>query len=176
MEMPLMEMPLMEMPLMEMPRRPYLTTRAHEAFALAHDLADRRGDEALTPAHLALGLLREGRGLVAHVLHVRGVSVDALARELEAGLPAPRRPRPAPAERHWTDEDERFVAQAMREARELGTEYYGTEHLLLALARDPAGAPAQALARQGVGFADVRAEVLRVLRPEPGAPGAAPPG
>ena len=161
---------------MTMPRRPYLTTRAHEAFALAHDLADRRGHEVLTPAHLALGVLQDGRGIVAHLLAVRGVPLDALARELEAELPAPGAPRSPPSARRWTPDDERFVEQAVREARELGTEYYGCEHLLLALLRDPAGAPARALARHGIRFEDLRAELLRALPPRPEAPPAPPAG
>lgn len=159
---------------MTMPRRPFLTTRAHEVFALAHDLADRRGDGALAPAHLALGVLQEGRGVAVHALHVRGVPLDALARALEAELPAPGVPRTPPGARRWTPEDERVVEQCVHEARELGTEYYGSEHLLLALLRDPAGAPARALARHGVAYEDVRAEVVRVLRPAPAGPGAPP--
>jgi len=78
---------------MTMPRRPYLTTRAHEVFSLAHDLADQRGDETVTPAHLLLGLLQEGRSVAVHVLHVRGVPLDTLASELEAELRVARAPR-----------------------------------------------------------------------------------
>lgn len=161
---------------MAMPRRSNLTTRAHEVFALAHDLADRRGDEAPTSVHFALGLLQEGRSIAVHLLHARGVPLEALTRGLEAELPAPAVPRALPDAREWTPEDEQFVAQAVREARDLGTEYYGCEHLLLALLRDPTEAPARVLARHGVGFADMRAEILGVIRPSPGAPPVPPAG
>ena len=161
---------------MAMRQRPYLTSRAHEAFALAHDLADRRGDEELTPAHVALGLLQEGRSIAVHVLLDRGVPLEAVAHELEAELPAPGAPRALPAVREWTPDDERLVQDAAREARDLGTEYYGCEHLLLALLRDPAGVPARVLARHGVGYADVHTEIRRILRPAPEPPPAQPAG
>ena len=45
---------------MKMPRRPYLTTRAHEAFSLAFDLASQHGQSEVTPTHLTLGILRDG--------------------------------------------------------------------------------------------------------------------
>ena len=48
-------------------------------------------------------------------------------------------------------------------ARELGHPYQGCEHLLLAFLRDEASSPAKVLANHGVHFADVRAEILRVL-------------
>ena len=83
-------------------------------------------------------------------------------------------PRELPSAREWTPDDEGFIARAVHEARDLGTEHYGCEHLLLALLRDPAEAPARVLARHGVGFADVHAEILRVIRPSPEAPPAPP--
>ncbi len=152
---------------MRMPPRPYLTERAHEVLALAHDLADRRGDATLTPAHVALGLLEEGQSVAVYVLAARGVPLEALARDLAAELPASGTPRAIPAVRGWTPEDEAFFAQAMRAAREMDTPFYGAEHLLLALLRDRTGGPAQVLARHGIGFEDARADVRRVLFPPP---------
>lgn len=64
---------------MSLPRRPFLTTRAHEVFALAHDLADRLGHDDLTPVHVALSVLREGRG-VAVARH--GVGFDEARAEV----------------------------------------------------------------------------------------------
>jgi ATP-dependent Clp protease ATP-binding subunit ClpC len=56
----------------------------------------------------------------------------------------------------------------MAESRELGTAYYGCEHLLLALARDDTSAPARVLARHGVCYADARRVLLEAdeVRPE----------
>lgn len=149
---------------MKMPRRPYLTTRAHEAFLLAFDVASEHGQEEVTPAHVTLGILREGRGVAVGILHQRGVPLDAVARELEAALPAaPVAARPTAPAYAWTPGAERLVVAAQREAQLLGTEYYGVEHLLLAVLRDEASEPAQEVARHGVRAADFEAD-LRQLR------------
>ena len=148
------------------PLHPHLTTRAREVLALAHDLADRRGDAALTPAHVTLGLLAEGGSVAVYALSARGVPLDALARELTAALPAPGRPRAIPAVRGWTPEDESFVAGAAREARELDTPYYGAEHLLLALLRESEGGGARVLERLGVDLEEARRQLLEALAEE----------
>jgi hypothetical protein len=60
-----------------LPRRPYVTTRTLEVFALALRLAERLGHEDVTEIHIVLGMLQEGRGMGVAVLHSRGVSLDA---------------------------------------------------------------------------------------------------
>lgn len=150
-----------------MSRRLYVTTRTHEVLAIAHDLADNLGHDDVTPVHVALGLIREGRSIAAAILHGRGVPLDILERELEAHLPPPGVPRVPERQRSWTRSDEHLLEQATVEARELGTEFFGCEHVLLALLRDPTSAPAQVLAQHGVRFDDARTEVLRAYNPRP---------
>ncbi len=153
---------------MLMPRRPYVTTRTHEVFAIAHDLADRLGHDDVTPVHVALGLISEGQNIAAQILlFSRGVPRDVLERELEGHLPPPGAPRPPAHPRSWTSSDERMLEQATVEARELGHEYFGCEHVLLAFLRDATSVPAQVLAQHGVHFDDFRTEVLRIYNRRP---------
>jgi ATP-dependent Clp protease ATP-binding subunit ClpC len=150
-----------------MPRRPYVTTRTHEVFAIAHDLAERLGHEDVTPVHLAVGLIREGRSIAAAILHGRGVPLDVLERELGAYLPSARAARVPARQRSWTASDERLLEHITVEARELGTEFFGCEHVLLAILRDATSAPAQVLAHHGVRFDDARTEVVRIYNARP---------
>ena len=150
-----------------MPHRVRVTTRTHEVFAIAHDLANRFGDPEVTPLHVLLGMLREGRSPAVGVLHNLGVRIDTLARDVEAELPAPAaEPAPAPP-LAWTVSDEQMLDRADLEARELGHPHRGCEHLLLAFLRDEASVPAGLLARHGVRFAGARAEILRALGAPP---------
>ncbi len=50
-----------------------------------------------------------------------------------------------------------------REARELGHDYIGTEHIVLALCRVEDGVAAQVLAELAVTYDDLRAQVVAVL-------------
>jgi ATP-dependent Clp protease ATP-binding subunit ClpA len=152
---------------MSMPQRYFLTTRAHRVFAMAHDLADQLGHDDVTPLHFALCVVREGRSVAVGALLRLGVPLAVLERELEAGLPPGGAPRLPASERTWSATDERMIEQALAEAGELGTEHYGCEHLLLAVLRDRAGAPAQVLARHGVGLDEARAEVVRIYNVRP---------
>lgn len=148
---------------MSMPMRPNLTTHAHDVFASAHDLADRLGHDDVTPVHVAISVVREIPNVGAGALFNLGVSPEVLERELEECLPPSETPRnPAPP-RTWSATDEHFIEQAKVEAHELGTRFYGCEHVLLAFLRDEAGATAQVLARHGIGYDNLRAEILRML-------------
>lgn len=152
---------------MPLPRRPYVTTRAHEVFERAHALAERLGHDGVTPVHVALGLVHRGPGVVDAILS-QTAPLNVLERELETCLPPPGSPRAPAREPSWTPGIEQMVERATAESRDLGVEFQGPEHLLLALLRDQEGAPARALARHGVGFADVRAVVLRMYAARPG--------
>jgi ATP-dependent Clp protease ATP-binding subunit ClpA len=63
----------------------------------------------------------------------------------------------------FTDEARAVVVGAQEEARALGHNYVGTEHLLLGLLRDRALPAGAALARLGVDREAVRADVLRII-------------
>src|SRR5688500_172478 len=118
-----------------MPRVPYLTTRAHNAFARAHDIADQGGHAEVTPIHLGIAIMGE-KGTPLAALHNLGVPFDALERELSQHLPTAGTPRAAATARSWTAWDQQVIESAREEAREMETEFYSTEHLLLALVRD----------------------------------------
>ena len=62
----------------------------------------------------------------------------------------------------FTDRARRVVALAQREARTLGHDYIGTEHILLALIREGGGA-AQLLAAAGVDHDRARQQVIELL-------------
>lgn len=150
---------------MTLPRRPYLTTRAHEAFSHAHDYAHGRGESDITPTHLLIGVLREGRNLAVDALLERGLNLSELEADLEAELPASGSPRDSAPEFHWTVVDGSFIEKARVEAGELGTEFYGCEHLLLAILRDESSIPARVFIRHGVRYSELKTGLARIFQP-----------
>jgi ATP-dependent Clp protease ATP-binding subunit ClpA len=107
--------------------------------------------------------VREGQSPAVVVLYYLKVQLDVLERDLEAELPPPQTLPVAVGELTWTASDGEMLQRAATEARLLGHEYQGCEHLLLAFLRDASSTPAIVLARHGVRFDNARAEVLRVL-------------
>ncbi|HJP59705.1 MAG TPA: Clp protease N-terminal domain-containing protein [Gemmatimonadaceae bacterium] len=144
-----------------MPARSGVTMRTHDVFAIAHNLAARLGHSEVTSVHILLAILREGRSPAVLALHNRGVRLKALEQDLEQHLP--RSTAAFEADHVWTASDVAILHNAADEARELGHEYQGCEHILLAMLRDPQSVPAVVLARHEVRFRDARAEVLRIL-------------
>jgi ATP-dependent Clp protease ATP-binding subunit ClpA len=146
---------------MLMALRPYVTTRTHEVFASAHDLVDALGHDEISPLHVMLALIREEKGIVAHLVCTR-VPHDVVERDLGAQLSPAGVARAGITERAWTDADEQLIDQARHESREHGKEYVGCEHVLLAFLRDTSSVPAQVLARHGIHFGQIREELDRV--------------
>src|SRR5215469_16642156 len=68
----------------------------------------------------------------------------------------------------FTDRARRVVVLAQEEARELGHNYIGTEHILLGLLREEEGVAARALAAMGIGLDVVRREVRQIIGPGEG--------
>jgi ATP-dependent Clp protease ATP-binding subunit ClpC len=70
----------------------------------------------------------------------------------------------------FTDQARRVVVLAQEEARELGHDYIGTEHLLLGLIREKDGAAARALDSLGIHLAAARQQVTEIIGPGQGQP------
>ncbi len=150
-----------------MPHRPAVTMRTHEVFAIAHDLADRFGQVEATPSHVLLAMLREGRSPATVVLHLLGVPLDELERELESELSvSPLTQLPA-NEHPWSESDEDLLKRAGVESHGIGHSYIGCEHLLLAFLDDDSGATARLLARHGVDLASARAALVYAMGAPP---------
>jgi ATP-dependent Clp protease ATP-binding subunit ClpC len=138
------------------------TDRARKVMALANQEAQRMGHEYIGTEHILLGLMEEGSGVGANVLKNLGVNLRKVRTEVKKLLKSepemvtmgklPQTPRA-----------KRVIEYAMEEARGLGHNYVGTEHLLLGLLREMDGVAAQVLMNLGLKLADVREEVVNLL-------------
>ena len=145
-----------------------ITERSYRVLELATIAATELGHASVTPAHIALGLLREGDGVAATAIKTHGVSVKDVVKEIEASLtPKPVNQATKP---ELTSDSEQLIDRAVEEARALGHSYTGTEHFLLALLRDSAGSISQSLAQRGFSHAMARARILWILGGDPHAP------
>ncbi len=139
--------------------------RAKRVFALAQDEAIRFNHDHLGPEHLLLGLIREGEGMAAGVLRSLGIDLGAARRNVEETVH--RREGDRPGEITLTPQTKRVVERAITEARALGSDHVGTEHLLLGLlgvaAEDASSAVAKAIASLGLGAESIRRALDMIL-------------
>jgi prophage maintenance system killer protein len=90
----------------------------------------------------------------------------SLAERTKNALLAPRRTRVHP--RGFTDRHKQAVDLAMEQARQLGHDHLGTEHLLLGLLAAGDGVAAQVLAAMGIPLEEVRSRVEAIISHSPG--------
>jgi ATP-dependent Clp protease ATP-binding subunit ClpB len=114
------------------------TIKSQEALAAAQRLAGARHNPEVTPQHLFVSLLEQDGGIVVPVLRRAGADPERVRRRVNEaldGLPTVTGEATAPA---LGQDLIRLLQAADDEARGLGDEYVSTEHLLLALAAEPA--------------------------------------
>ncbi|MFI6419792.1 Clp protease N-terminal domain-containing protein [Streptomyces sp. NPDC050842] len=107
------------------------TPRARNVVMASQNEATAAGNDEITPAHLALGLLVEPEGLAAHWILSKGVTLDRVREAVAATLPPAA--AEAPALVPYDAAAKKVLELTFREALRLGHNYVGTEHILLAL-------------------------------------------
>lgn len=139
------------------------TERARRAMALANQEAVRLKHDALEPMHILLGILEKGGNVGSVVLRNLNVELETLRADLAKRM-APGHASGHIAKLPQAAGTREVIEFAIDEARKLGHNYVGTEHLLLGLLREGHGLPAQMLAQRGVRLEALREEILALLR------------
>ncbi|MFN8614317.1 MAG: ATP-dependent Clp protease ATP-binding subunit [Vampirovibrionales bacterium] len=137
------------------------TEKAIKVIMLAQEEARRLGHNFVGTEQILLGLIGEGTGIAAKVLKGMGVNLKEARAEVEkiigrgSGFVAVEIP--------FTPRAKRVLELSWDEARQLGHNYIGTEHLLLGLIREGEGVAARVLENLGVDLNKVRSNVIRML-------------
>lgn len=137
------------------------TERARRVLALAQEEARRFNHNYIGTEHILLGLVREEEGMAAKVLSNLGVGLNKVRAAVEFIIG--RGEGTAQTEVGLTPRAKKVIELAVDEARLLGHQYIGTEHILLGLLREGEGVAAGVLESLGVSVERVHAELNRVL-------------
>ncbi len=138
------------------------TDRARKVMALANQEAQRFNHEYIGTEHILLGLVKEGSGVGATVL--RNLDIDLRKVRLEVEKLVKSGPDMVTMGKlPQTPRAKKVIEYAIEEARNLGHNYVGTEHLLLGLLRERDGVAAQVLMNLNLKLEEVREEVLNLL-------------
>jgi len=141
------------------------TDRARRVVVLAQEEASGLGHNYIGTEHILLGLIHEGEGVAAKALKSLGVGLDPVRQQVEEiigrGQEAPSGHIP------FTRRAKKVLELSLRESKQLGHNYIGTEHILLGLIREGDGVAAQVLVRLGADLNRVRQQVIQLLRGHP---------
>ena len=145
-----------------MPSFNRFTERARKVILLAKEEAKRFNHDYIGTEHLLLGLVKEGEGVAAAVLNSLGLDSESIRVEVEK-LVQPGPDKVLQTDIPFTPRAKKVIELAMDEARNLGHNYIGTEHLLLGLIREGDGVASQVLINLGLDLKIVRDEVMNLL-------------
>ncbi len=144
------------------------TEGAQRALVYAQEEARSLGHNYVGTEHLLLGLLKEGEGAASKVLRGMGVDIERVRSQVvelvgkgsfnfKEGF-------------GYTPRTKRVMELSFYEARNLGHNYVGTEHLLLALIREGEGIAARILMDNNINVQQAREQVIKLLKEEPAEP------
>ena len=140
------------------------TPRARHVLVLAQKEARNLNHDAIRPEHLLLGIAALGEGVAVEVMKSMGVKLENLRREVERNFP-PAGTTQQDGNTPFSQELTQIFVYAAEEARGMNYNYIGTEHLLLALLRDPASRIARILKGMDIDSDHFRKEVIKALDP-----------
>jgi ATP-dependent Clp protease ATP-binding subunit ClpC len=145
-----------------------LTENAQKVVKYARQEAQRMGHPYIGTEHLLLGLVREGTGVAATVLQRLGVDPKRVRFEVEKKAKSGRDVVSSGRELTWAPRAKKAFEFAFEEAKRLGQNYIGTEHILLGLLREEEGIAGQVLLALGIELEEVQESVMELLGPEMG--------
>lgn len=124
------------------------TERANEALNTAIETAQSMGHAYIGSEHLIIGLLRDSGGVAGTVLAQFGVNAGQIESLIKStiGIGAPTVLTPS----DFTPRSKNLIETSIMLARSMGHSYVGTEHLLMAILKDPSSCAVQFLNELGV--------------------------
>jgi len=145
------------------------TEKAERAVNLSQESAMALGHNYVGTEHLLLGLIKEGSGVAAKVLQNQGITEEKVLKEIEELIGHGEYTGEQPL--GFTPRTKRVLELSFREARRMGHNYIGTEHLLIGILKEGESVAVRILMDLGLEPQKLYSEVLKMFTEE--APGAA---
>ena len=139
-----------------------LTQRAQRILTIfAQEEAKRFHSDQLLPEHILLALLKDGEGLGYKA--IQKLSIDPIEMQLEIEKNIPKKHSgfilgDVPASKRG----KKLLDESTMEAKGLGHEYIGTEHLFLAAAKEPGSVVSRYLSKNSITVEKLRAVIVEL--------------
>lgn len=140
------------------------TDRTRRVLVLAQDEARLLNHNFIGTEHILLGLINEGEGVAAKALDSLGIHLEAVRAKVAETIGPGSSVTGSPP---FTPRAKKVLELSLREALQLGHDYIGTEHLLMALMREGEGVAVQVLTSLGADLDGVHQKVMALLAGHP---------
>ncbi len=139
------------------------TERARRIIILAREEAELCRHEYLGTEHILLGVLKDGGGIAIAVLHKMGVDIKNAKEKVEKSFPQSLSVVNI-GDIPFTSRAKKVLEYSVEEARAMGHNYIGSEHILLGLIKEKDGQASKILTGFGIYYAETRENTLSILK------------
>ena len=136
------------------------TNRARKAIEYANELALELGHNYIGTEHILYGLSKEGSGVASKVLENQEVLPDKIIDKI---VELVGKEEPTEGTLGFTPRTKRVIETSFIEARKLGYNYIGTEHLLIGILREGDSIAARILLELNVNIPKLYNEIIKVI-------------
>ena len=136
------------------------TNRANKAIEIANDIALELGHSYIGTEHILYGLAKEGNGIASKVLENQNVTADDILNKIEELIGSDESIENIV---DFTPRTKRVVESAFIEARKLGYNFIGTEHLLIGILREGDCVATKILLDLNVNIPKLYNEIVKVI-------------
>jgi len=137
------------------------TERARKVLSLAEQEAVRLNHNYVGTEHMLLGLVKEGQGIAAKALQDAGITEEKVLEEIKKIVGEGKQNIGNSVS--LTPRSKKVLNLSMDEARRLGHNYIGTEHLLLGLIREGEGVAIRIITDLGGDLKAIHNQVIELL-------------
>ena len=136
------------------------TNRAKKAIEMANELAIELGHSYIGTEHILYGLAKEGVGVASKVLESQSITPDMI---IDKVVELVGHETPVIETLGFTPRTKRVFENAFIEARKLGYNYIGTEHLLIGILREGDSIAARILIELNTNIPKLYNEIIKVI-------------
>lgn len=139
------------------------TKKAKKVIEIANDISIELGHNYIGTEHILYGLVKEGEGIAAKVLVNKGITDEKVKVKIEEIL---GRGDNIDESLGFTPRTKKVLENSYLEAKKIGYNYIGTEHLLLTIIKDGEGVAFRIITELNVDIPQIYNEIAKVINEE----------
>ncbi|NLC87845.1 MAG: ATP-dependent Clp protease ATP-binding subunit [Clostridiaceae bacterium] len=138
------------------------TKRAEKAIEIANEIAISFGHNYIGTEHLLYGLIKEGSGVASKVIKNQDITEQQVEEEINI-LVGKNNENIKEEIIGFTPRTKRVIENAYREAKKIGSDFIGTEHLLIGIMRETDSVAVHILLDLNINPQRVYNEIIKVI-------------
>ena len=142
------------------------TKRAEKAIQIANEIAVELGHNYIGTEHLLYGLSKEGSGVASKVLENQSIIANSILEQIKELIGVNEEEVKENITVGFTPRTKRVIENAFLEAKKLGTDYIGTEHLLIGIMREADSVAVRIMLELNVDPQKLYNEIVKVINEE----------